>query len=88
MCFFKQEVYIGYSLEDLAKGRQALANGGIKYWYNVHDHSGQWSGRGTIRGRSGSMGLNMKYTKQYSVSVKRKDYEEASYLVNKALHQR
>ncbi len=44
MCFFKQEVYIGYSLEDLAKVRQALANGGIKYWYNVHDHSGQWSG--------------------------------------------
>ena len=88
MCFFKQEVYMGYSLEDLAKVRQALANADIKYSYNVHDHSGQWSGRGTIRGRCGSMGLNMKYAKQYSVSVKRKDYEEASYLVNKALHQR
>lgn len=88
MCFFKEDVYVGYSLEDLAKIRQALANAGIKYSYKVFDHSGQWAGRGTIRGNYGSMGLNMKYTKQYSVSVKRKDYEQASYLVHKALQQR
>ncbi|HOQ10596.1 MAG TPA: hypothetical protein PLG09_10780 [Syntrophomonadaceae bacterium] len=88
MCFLKEDVYVGYSLEDLAKVRQALANAGIKYSYKVFDHSGQWAGRGTYRGRYGSMGLNMKYTKQYTVSVRRKDYEQASYLVNKALHQR
>ncbi len=86
MCFFKEEVYIGYSLADLAKVRQALVNEGIKYSYRVLDHSGQWRGRGTIRGNSGSMGMNMDYSKQYSVSVKKKDVEQASYVVHRALH--
>lgn len=86
MCFFREEVYIGYSLGDLAKVRQALVNEGIKYSYKVVDHSGQWAGRGTIRSNFGSAGLNMDYSRQYSVSVKRKDFEAASYIVNKALH--
>ena len=86
MCFFKKDVYIGYSMGDLAKVRQVLVNEGIKYSYNIHDHSGQWMGRGTIRGNFGSAGLNMDYTKQYTVSVKRKDFEKASYLVNSVLH--
>jgi hypothetical protein len=80
MCFFKEDVYIGYSMGDLAKVRQALANEGIKYSYKVLDQSGQ------KRGNSGSMGMNMDYSKQYTVSVKRKDFEQASYLVNRALH--
>ncbi|HPF20718.1 MAG TPA: hypothetical protein PLC88_05215 [Syntrophomonas sp.] len=86
MCFFKQEVYMGYSLADLAKVRQALVNEGIKYSYRVVDHSGQWAGRGTIRGNYGSMGMNMDYARQYSVAVKRKDFEKASYVVQRALH--
>ena len=86
MCFFKEDVYIGYSIGDLAKVRQTLANEGIKYSYKVLDQSGQWMGRGTVRGNSGSMGMNMDYSKQYTLSVKRKDFEQASYLVNRALH--
>ena len=87
MCFFfKEDVYIGYSLEELARVRQALANEGIRYSYNVVDHSGQWRGRGTIRGNYGSAGMNMNYSKQYTVSVKRKDFEKARHLVHRALH--
>ena len=86
MCFFKEDVYIGYSMGDLAKVRQALANEGIKYSYKVFDQSAQWIGRGTSRGNYGSMGMNMDYSKQYTVSVKKKDFEQASYLVNRALH--
>ncbi len=86
MCFFREDVYIGYSLAELAKVRQALVNEGIKYSYKVLDHSGQWMGRGTIRGNHGSMGMNMDYSKQYTVSVKRKDFEQASYIVHRALH--
>lgn len=86
MCFFfKEDVYIGYSLEELARVRQALHNEGIRYSYNVVDHSGQWMGRGTIRGNYGSAGMNMNYSKQYTVSVKRKDFERARYLVHRAL---
>lgn len=87
MCFFfKEDVYIGYSLEELARVRQALTNEGIRYSYNVVDHSGQWMGRGTIRGNYGSAGMNMNYSKQYTVSVKRKDFEKARHLVHRALH--
>ena len=31
--------------------------------------------------------MNMNYERQYAVYVHRKDFEEAKYLVNKALHQ-
>jgi hypothetical protein len=82
VCFFKEEVYIGYSMADLAKVRSILKQEGIKYSYDVQS----MLDRGGPRGHHGSMGINMDYEKQYTVSVKRKDYEKASYLVNKVLH--
>lgn len=84
--FNKEEVYIGYSMEELSKVRGVLENEGIKYNYKVINHSGQWTGRGTSRGNLGSFGMNMDYEKQYVVSVKKSDYERAKYLVNKVLH--
>ncbi|MGI6332567.1 MAG: hypothetical protein ACOX1Y_12655 [Zhaonellaceae bacterium] len=81
MFFFnKGDVYIGYSLEELSKVRAILEQEGIKYSYKVVDHSG-WG-----RGRTGSFGLNMDYQKQYTVSVKKSDFEKAKHLVNKVLH--
>ncbi|NLM22238.1 MAG: hypothetical protein GX207_10940 [Peptococcaceae bacterium] len=85
--FNRESVYIGYSIEEMSKVRGALEKEGIKYSYKVVNHSGQWSGRGTRRGRFGSFGMNMNYEKQYSVYVHRKDVEKAKYLVNTALHQ-
>lgn len=83
MFFFnKKEVYIGFSMEELAKVRAVLTQGGIKYTYDVRS----LLGRGGTRGRHGSWGVNMNVEKQYSVSVKKKDYERASYLVNTVLH--
>jgi len=85
--FNKESVYVGYSLDELLKVRKALEQEGIKYSYKVKNHSGQWMARGTRRGRFGSFGMNMNYERQYAVYVHRKDFEEAKYLVNKALHQ-
>lgn len=82
MCFFKKDVYIGYSMADLAKIREILKQEGIKYTYDVQSQLN----RGGARGNHGSFGMNMNYEKQYIVSVKRKDYEKARYLVNKVLH--
>lgn len=84
--FNKEEVYVGFSIEEFSKVRQSLAMGNIKYKYNVVSQSGQWGGLGSSRGHYGSFGVNMKYDKQYYVYVMKKDYEQASYLVNKALH--
>ncbi|MFJ7666911.1 hypothetical protein ACIQXI_07370 [Lysinibacillus sp. NPDC097195] len=86
MVFFnKEDVYIGYSMEELSKVRAALIREGIKYSYKVVDPSGQGLGFGTKRGNYGSFGLNSNYEKQYIVSVKKKDAESAKYFVDNAL---
>ncbi|WP_097027167.1 hypothetical protein [Clostridium peptidivorans] len=78
--FNKEDVYIGYSLEELSKVRGILEKEGIKYICKVINHSG------TTRGKFRSLGINMRYEKQYIVSVKKNDYEKAKYLVNSVLH--
>lgn len=75
MLFFnKVDVYIGYSMEELAK--VFLKREGIKYTYKVNDSLGQWLGNGTSRGNFGSFGMNKNYEKQYVVpanEAKKKD---------------
>lgn len=83
--FDKEDVYIGYSLDELFKVRDILEKEGIKYIYKVVNHSGLWLGRGTRRGKLGSFGMNMEYLKQYIVSVKRYDFKKAQQLVNSVL---
>lgn len=78
--FNKEDVYIGYSLEELSKVREILEKEGIKYIYKVINHSG------TSRGKFGSLGMKMDYEKQYIVSVKKDDYEKGKYLINSVLH--
>lgn len=77
--FNKKDVYIGYSMEELSKVREVLENQDIKYTYKVINHSA------ATRGKFGSLGINMKYEKQYIISVRKDDYEKAKYLVNSVL---
>ncbi|KGK84825.1 hypothetical protein [Clostridium sp. HMP27] len=78
--FNKEDVYIGYSLEELSKVREILEKEGIKYIYKVINHSD------TSKSILGSFGTKMDYEKQYIVSVKKNDYEKAKYLTNSVLH--
>ncbi len=84
--FNKEDVYIGYSLEELTKIREILDKESIRYNYKVLNHSGQWLAGGTTRGKFGSYGMDMNYEKQYVVSVNKIDSELAKYLVNRVLH--
>jgi hypothetical protein len=84
--FNKEDVYIGYSMDELSKVRECLDLERIKYSHKIMNHSAQWNGRGTARGSFGSAGMNMDYENQYVVSVKKSDGEKASYLINKVLH--
>ncbi|MEH7096557.1 hypothetical protein [Neobacillus vireti] len=87
MFFFnKEEIYIGYSMEEFSKVRGIIKNKGIKYTYKVINRSSQWLGHGTTRGNFGSAGMNSNYETQYVVSVKKKDSENAKYWVNTVLH--
>jgi len=84
--FIKEDVYIGYSMEKLSKVRAILNSEGIKFTYKIIDPSAQWIGHGTKRGNYGSFGMNRNYEKQYVVSVKKKDAENAKYFVYRALY--
>lgn len=84
--FLKEEIYVGFLMEELAKVRTVLDKEDIKYSIKVTDPSAQWAGPGTVRGNFGSFGVNSKYEKQYQVFVKKKNAEQAKYLVHRALH--
>jgi hypothetical protein len=60
MFFNKEEVYIGYSIEEFSKVREALKSNGIKYNYKVIDTSVKWMGKGTTRGNFGSIGMKQE----------------------------
>lgn len=79
--FNKEDVYIGYSIEEFYQIRHVLQSKGIKYRYKVINHSAH------RRGHSGSFGINPDYERQYVVSVKKDDYEEAKHIVDTVLHQ-
>lgn len=81
MFFFnKEEVYIGYSLEEFSKIREILSCHSIKYTYRVINHTGH------SRGVNGMFGVDRKFDIQYMVSVKSKDYNSAKYFANQVLH--
>jgi hypothetical protein len=87
MFFFnKEDIYIGFLMEELTKVKEILESKGIKYTYKVINHSGQWLGRGTTRQTVGNVGINSDYENQYVVSVRKKDSETARYWVNSVLH--
>ncbi|MEK5443415.1 MULTISPECIES: hypothetical protein [unclassified Fredinandcohnia] len=87
MVFFNLvDVYIGFSMEELLKIRAILKRENIKYTYKIFDPSENWLGPGTIRGNFGSFGMNKNYEKQYIVSVRKKDAENAKYFIHCVLH--
>lgn len=82
----KEEIYVGFLIEELAKVRYILDEENIKYTIKATDPSAQLAGPGTVRGNLGSFGMNSKYEKQYQIFVKKKDAEQAKHLVHRALH--
>jgi|GEM_PF-380747 len=81
--FNKQDVYIGYSIEEVAKVINIFKENDIKYAYKLTKHLSDSDMISFER-----VGMNMDYDAQYTISVKERDYEEAKYLVNKVLHEK
>lgn len=85
--FNKKDLYIGYSIDDFSNIIHILKKEGIKYSYKIISHSTQWFGvMGTTRGHFGNTGTNINFDKQYVISVKKDDYEQAEYLIHNVLH--
>lgn len=80
--FNKEEIYIGYSIEEVSKIISTLTENNIKYEHKVLSLLSS-DERFSLR----RVNLNMDYETQYTISVKESDYEKAKYLVNKILYQ-
>ena len=80
--FFNSEsLWIGFEMDRFNQIRDALDNNSIPYKYNVRNHLGQFSGRGTIRGSKGSFGNPTEQMYQYEVFVYKKDFEKAKFVI-------
>lgn len=79
--FNKEDIYIGYSIEDVSKITSILTKNNIKYKHTVVKLLRSDEGFSLRR-----VGVDMDYDTQYTISVKQSDCEEAKYLINKILH--
>lgn len=72
----RKEVYMGYSMAELANVRDILAVNQIKYTYRTVDSSS-----GNRRGELGSFGERSELSCMYYVYVHKNDYEWACKLI-------
>lgn len=81
--FNKEDVYIGYSMDEVSKIINILNENNIKYTHKVMKNLKSSEQFGLER-----YGMNMDYETQYTISVNQSDSEKAKYLVNKVLHEK
>ncbi|MDO4328024.1 MAG: hypothetical protein Q4C66_01640 [Lachnospiraceae bacterium] len=72
--FNSECAYSGYDLKKFNEMRNNLEKNHIKYKYKVRNRMAQWSGRGTLRGRMGSLGASSEFMYEYEILVHKKDY--------------
>ena len=79
--FNKEDIYIGYSIEEVSKIISILRENNIEYKHKelkLLSSDEKYSLR--------SIGINKDYETQYTISVKESDSEKAKYLMNKVLY--
>ena len=79
-----EEVYMGFSMEDYAKARDAVTAAGIAYKRKLFAHAGAWLGRGKVSHSTAIIGHHTDYSKQYRLFVRNADAEQARYLIRRA----
>lgn len=76
--FTKQDIYIGYSIDEVSKIINILNENNIKYTYRTVSNV-KSRNKFTLE----MVGMNKDYETQYTISVKQDDYEKAKYFINK-----
>ena len=77
----KEDVYIGYSIEDVSNILDILKKNNIK-----HKHKIVKLLRNDERFSIKRVNVNMNYETQYTISVKQSDYKKAKYLIDKRIN--
>ena len=76
----KEDVYIGYSMEDVSNIVGILKKNNIKYKHKIVKLL-----RSDERFSLRRVNVDMNYETQYTISVKQSDYKKVKYLINKVL---
>ena len=79
----RENVYIGFDLQEFNRIREILEANQIDYAQKVNNHAGSWALEGTIRGGAGSFGQNIDFQYEYEIYVHKKDYQKTKYLIRK-----
>lgn len=79
--FNRKNVYTGYDLKQFSSIRDTLAANHIDHTINTKNRMGQWTGQGTLRGRTGSLGQSADTMYEYEVFVHKDDHEKAMHLI-------
>ena len=77
----KEDVYIGYSIEDVSNILDILKKNNIKYKHKIVKLL-----RNDERFSIKRVNVNMNYETQYTISVKQSDYKKAKYLRDKRIN--
>ena len=83
---FKKELIICTTIEELTRIRKKLDTYKINYDIRTVDLTANGLSHLANHGDSrskGTLGLNMKYTKQFYIYVRRNDYEKAFFIIQK-----
>ena len=80
-----EEVYMGFTMDDFIKARDAVTAAGISYKRKIFAHAGVWLGRGKVYRSSAIIGNHTDYTKQYRLFVRNEHAEQARYLIRQAM---
>ena len=84
MFLFGRQVYVGWSLEAFWAACDALAEAGIRYRYRAKVSSSSVAGGGRFPVSTAGGAFDTTYT----IRVSSKDYEQAKYVVDRALYDR
>ncbi len=75
------ELIITYDMKQQAEIRNILSANNIEYIVKVKNmQSSNW-GRSGMRTRTGTLGTNANFSYEYKIYVKKKDLEQAQYLI-------
>lgn len=77
----RKNVYASFDLKRSSAIRSVLADNHIPYTVNTKNQMGQWTGHGTLRGRTGSLGQSADAMYEYEIFVHKDNYEEAMHLI-------
>ncbi len=73
--FNAKSIYVGFDQKEFNRIRDELDQRKIKYKYKVKNRMGQWAGKGTLRGRTGSVGTPSGLADEYEIRIHKKDYD-------------